>query len=234
MDGQTPALPLPITASFSPSSLEQSVPHPPIVSGRRHSGRKARHPPPLRHKPTLISNMPSTSNRGDDTSSTIPIRGLSRPPANPNTQPSAHAHSPATPRSDKLTASVPGPSGFGFTALGGVGQGQQSPMARMRVGGFKPRQTPARMVINARAAEATTQPSSRLQAARDKNQEGEGEKRGRSESTTPGPSSVGGSSGGGGGGGGGGASALTAGMRAAGSATGSAGSETGEKKRVKV
>lgn len=234
MDGQTPALPLPITASFSPSSLEQSVPHPPIVSGRRHSGRKARHPPPLRHKPTLISNMPSTSNRGDDTSSTIPIRGLSRPPANPNTQPSAHAHSPATPRSDKLTASVPGPSGFGFTALGGVGQGQQSPMARMRVGGFKPRQTPARMVINARAAEATSQPSSRLQAARDKNQEGEGEKRGRSESTTPGPSSVGGSGGGGGGGGGGGASALTAGMRAAGSATGSAGSETGEKKRVKV
>ncbi|OWZ71928.1 hypothetical protein AYX14_02602 [Cryptococcus neoformans] len=233
VDGQTPALPLPITASFSPSSLEQSIPHPPSVSGRRHSGRKARHPPPLRHKPTLVSNIPNTSTRGDDTSSTIPIRGLSRPTPNPNTQPSAHAHSPATPRSDKLAASAPGTSGFGFTALGGAGQGQQSPMARMRIGGFKPRQTPARMVINARAAEATSQPSSRLQEARGKNHEGEGEKRGRSESTTPGPSSVGGS-GGGGGGGGGGASALTAGMRAAGNAAGSTGSETGEKKRVKV
>lgn len=87
------------------------------------------------------------------------------------------------------------------------------------------------MVINARAAEATSQPSSRLQEARGKNHEGEGEKRGRSESTTPGPSSVGGS---GGGGGGGGASALTAGMRVAGNAAGSTGSETGEKKRVKV
>lgn len=232
VDGQTPALPLPITASFSPSSLEQSLPQPPSISGRRHSHRKARHPPPLRHKLTITSNIHSSSNKGDDTSSTIPIRGLSRPTPNPNTQPSAHAHSPSTPRSDKLATSAPGPSGFSFTALGagqgqGQGQGQQSPMARMRIGGFKPRQTPARMVINARAAETTSssQSSSRPQAQDKDNEGGEGEKRGRSESTTPGPSSVSG---------GGGASALTAGMRAAGNAAGSAGSETGEKKRVKV
>lgn len=226
VDGQTPALPLPITASFSPSSLEQSLPQPPSISGRRHSHRKARHPPPLRHKPTITSNIHSSSHKGDDTSSTIPIRGLSRPTPNPNTQPSAHAHSPATP--NKLATSAPGPSGFSFTALGaGQGQGQQSPMARMRIGGFKPRQTPARMVINARAAETTSgsQSSSRPRAQDKDNEGAEGEKRGRSESTTPGPSSVSG---------GGGASALTAGMRAAGNAAGSAESETGEKKRVKV
>ncbi|KIR54438.1 hypothetical protein I315_02920 [Cryptococcus gattii Ru294] len=226
VDGQTPALPLPITASFSPSSLEQSLPQPPSISGRRHSHRKARHPPPLRHKPTITSNIHSSSHKGDDTSSTIPIRGLSRPTPNPNTQPSAHAHSPATP--NKLATSAPGPSGFSFTALGaGQGQGQQSPMARMRIGGFKPRQTPARMVINARAAETTSgsQSSFRPQAQDKDNEGAEGEKRGRSESTTPGPSSVSG---------GGGASALTAGMRAAGNAAGSAESETGEKKRVKV
>ncbi|ODN75293.1 hypothetical protein L202_06476 [Cryptococcus amylolentus CBS 6039] len=228
LDGSTPALPLPITASISPSSLETRG-HPTPLKARRGStsaARKARHPPPIRKSlPGALNIHPSTSSSASE-HSTIPIRGISRPPASPSNA----THVPSTPRAERLVSSAPNVTSLGFTATPSSllnaardsgKEGGQSPMARMKVGGFKPRQTPARMVINARATQQPTaeeDSSSAPSGSGSGGENGNGEeggaekRRDRSESTTPGPSS-----------------ALTAGLRAAGA------KGTAEKgKRVKV
>ncbi|WVQ76720.1 hypothetical protein IAR50_006394 [Cryptococcus sp. DSM 104548] len=230
LDGSTPALPLPITASISPSSFEtRGLPTPPKTRrGSTSTARKARHPPPIRKSlPGAVNIHPSSSTINEH--STIPIRGASRPPASPSNT----THVPSTPRADRLVSSAPNVTSLGFTATPGSlfnaardsgKEGGASPMARMKVGGFKPRQTPARMVINARASqqpaaegESSSKPtegsgSGSVSSSGSGEEAGAEKRRDRSESTTPGPSS-----------------ALTAGLRAAGA------KGTADKgKRVKV
>ena len=84
-----------------------------------------------------------------DLSSTIPIRGMETPPP-------------------RLASSAP--SAFPTPS-------PQAALAKMTAGGFRPRQTPARVLINAAAA-----------SNRPPEDTGERVRKDRSESTTPGPS----------------------------------------------
>nr|ODN76443.1 hypothetical protein L203_06399 [Cryptococcus depauperatus CBS 7841] len=185
---ETSALPSSITASVSPSSFENipKLPAPSTTKQKPHSRKARRHPFRERNNFSAASNEIST----------IPIRGLARPLPTPMA---------TTPRSERLAISAPGE----FSGLNPLDM--QTSMTRMKVGGFKPRQTPARILLNAKAEEArrdrTPKPDPSLDVSSAASQSileadgGEGldeeerrgkreRRRGRSESTTPGPSSA--------------------------------------------
>nr|XP_019008828.1 uncharacterized protein I206_06512 [Kwoniella pini CBS 10737]OCF47609.1 hypothetical protein I206_06512 [Kwoniella pini CBS 10737] len=169
------AFPVQISASFSSptSSFEHLVP---LNNGGTIRSNRYNHHTHHR-KPKSSLRTISSSIKGDATSSTIPIRGMERP---------ALHQQPATPRSHRLASSAPGASSFG--------NGTKSPMTKMMAGGFKPRQTPARVALNANS----NKPKEVIDV--DSLPDINSRTRERSGSTTPGPST-------------GSTSALTAGLR---------------------
>ncbi|WWD21999.1 hypothetical protein CI109_106487 [Kwoniella shandongensis] len=206
--GQSPVqvettFPAPISASFSSpsSSLEPLGPLSNSNVIRSHRYNHHNHHHSRRSKAATANSSLRTigGNNKNDQSSTIPIRGME--------QRSAPQVVPSTPRTQRFASSAP--AGFGTPGGTGAGTGH-SPMARMTAGGFKPRQTPARMMMNAKL-EAEAEAQAQAQA---KEKERARKERDRSGSTTPGP---------------GPSSALTAGLR--GNLSGIAGDKG---KRVKV
>ncbi|OCF30470.1 hypothetical protein I316_07906 [Kwoniella heveanensis BCC8398] len=206
------AFPAPISASFSsPSSSFEHLA--PLNNGNAIRTHRYQHHNHHQRKPrSSIRTIGSSLAKGDQ-SSTIPIRGMEQ---------RSFAAQPVTPRSNRLNSSAPG--SYGAAGSGG-GTSNQSPMARMMAGGFKPRQTPARTLINAAQANTQVAPggeshikakstsSSESATTKDQKQDGSIEiggnsskhnrtTRERSGSTTPGPGSVSSST-----------SALTAGLR---------------------
>ncbi|KAK6904082.1 hypothetical protein I203_107596 [Kwoniella mangroviensis CBS 8507] len=158
------AFPVQISASFSSpssSSFEHLVPLVNSAASRTH--RYTHHHSHHRKSKSNLRTISSKS--GDNTSSTIPIRGMERPSY-------SNQIAPSTPRTtSRLASSAPG-SNTGF-------MGTKSPMTKMMAGGFKPKQTPARAAMNAQ------------QQQQQKPQDGPvdiGRTRERSGSTTPGPS----------------------------------------------
>ncbi|WVF70138.1 hypothetical protein IAT40_004926 [Kwoniella sp. CBS 6097] len=197
------AFPAPISASFSsPSSSFEHLA--PLNNGNAIRTHRYQHHNHHQRKPrSSIRTIGSNLAKGDQ-SSTIPIRGMEQ---------RSFGAQPVTPRANRLTSSAPG--NFGASGAGG-GSSNQSPMARMMAGGFKPRQTPARTLINAAQAhdspsKAKTGSSSKVAGVQEKaegiidvggSSSSNRTRRERSGSTTPGPGSVTGST-----------SALTAGLR---------------------
>ncbi|WVQ68904.1 uncharacterized protein L199_007113 [Kwoniella botswanensis] len=160
------AFPVQISASFSSpssSSFEHLVPLVNSAASRTH--RYTHHHSHHRKSKSNLRTISSKS--GDNTSSTIPIRGMERPSY-------SNQIAPSTPRTtSRLASSAPG-SNTGF-------MGTKSPMTKMMAGGFKPKQTPARAAMNAQQQQQQQQ----------KTQDGPvdiGRTRERSGSTTPGPS----------------------------------------------
>ncbi|KAK8846689.1 hypothetical protein IAR55_005776 [Kwoniella newhampshirensis] len=190
------AFPAAISASFSSptSSLEPLGPLSNTNAIRSHRYNHHNHHHSRKSKAASSLRIIGGSNNKNDQSSTIPIRGME--------QRSIPEVVPSTPRANRLASSAPA----GFSTPGGGPT--QSPMARMTAGGFKPRQTPARMMMHAKL-EAEAEAQAQAQA---KEKERARKDRDRSGSTTPGPSS-----------------ALTAGLR--GNLQGMAGDKG---KRVKV
>ncbi|WRT65091.1 uncharacterized protein IL334_002033 [Kwoniella shivajii] len=125
------AFPVQISASFSsPSSSFEHLA--PLSNGnaiRSHRYNHHNH----HHRKSKTSSLRTISKNIDinNTSSTIPIRGMERPPNQPVV---------STPRSTRLASSAPA-----------IGLGTKSPMTKMMAGGFKPRQTPARLAMNAKS-----------------------------------------------------------------------------------
>ncbi|WVR04371.1 hypothetical protein IAU60_001373 [Kwoniella sp. DSM 27419] len=185
------AFPAPISASFaSPSSSFEH--HAPLVSGISIRSHRYNHHNHHTRKPRSSIRTVSSSVNRNDTSATIPIRGMEQ---------RSFGALPVTPRANRMASSAP--SMFGVAA--GSGGTSQSPMARMTAGGFKPRQTPARTLINAQATAkgkavgAGAEEESVIDLTR--------VRRERSGSTTPEPGSASGSVAGSA------TSALTAGLR---------------------
>ncbi|WVQ97750.1 hypothetical protein IAU59_004864 [Kwoniella sp. CBS 9459] len=145
------AFPAPISASFSsPSSSFEHLA--PLNNGNAIRTHRYQHHNHHQRKPrSSVRTIGSSLAKGDQ-SSTIPIRGMEQ---------RSFGAQPVTPRSNRLMSSAP--SSFGASAGGGAGNSNQSPMARMMAGGFKPRQTPARTLMN-NAAQTQTQGEGRGQA----------------------------------------------------------------------
>nr|XP_018265819.1 uncharacterized protein I303_02193 [Kwoniella dejecticola CBS 10117]OBR87977.1 hypothetical protein I303_02193 [Kwoniella dejecticola CBS 10117] len=178
------AFPVQISASFSSptSPFEHFVP---LSNGTSTRSHRYNHHTQHR-KPKSSLRTISSSVKGDNTSSTIPIRGMEKP---------SYHQQPATPRSaHRLASSAPG----GNNSFG-AGTGTKSPMTKMMAGGFKPRQTPARVALNASVKPKDVIDVGALPELSSHSKERDRERE-RSGSTTPGPST-------------GSTSALTAGLR---------------------
>jgi len=158
VDEDLGAFPVAISSSFNSPSFDSSSISP-LRSQKAHRYS-------AKHKSSHRKVKPSLASAGikGDLSATIPIRGLE------------------TPRPSRLASSAPS------TYATPSPQVQQAAMAKMTAGGFKPRQTPARVLLNAAAAshkqtiiDMTSPVSSGISAERVRKE--------RSESATPGPSS---------------------------------------------
>ena len=156
MDEDMGSFPVAISSSFNSPTFDSSFSSPLRTQKAQRSSAK--------HKSSHRKSRPIPASAGlkGDLSTTIPIRGME------------------TPRPSRLASSAPS------TYATPSPQVQQAAMAKMTAGGFKPRQTPARVLLNAAAAshkqslvDVTSPVKSGLSAERVRKE--------RSESTTPVP-----------------------------------------------
>jgi hypothetical protein len=151
------AFPSSLSSSFNSAAISNEVALASVRSARALKSMSRNTSGRIMHKRSR------TNLRAGDPSSTIPIRGM---------------EAPVKPSHGRLASSAPSTSTF--SSLHYPREPTPSPagaMAKMTAGGFRPRQTPARSLIN--AAKAAKQAEDALK---------EEQKRARDESTTPVPS----------------------------------------------
>jgi hypothetical protein len=122
IDEDMGSFPVAISSSFNSPSFDSSFSSPLRAQKAQRISAK--------HKSSHRKSKPNPAAAGikGDLSATIPIRGME------------------TPRPSRLASSAPS------TYATPSPQVQQAAMAKMTAGGFKPRQTPARVLLNAAAA----------------------------------------------------------------------------------
>jgi hypothetical protein len=167
-DDDSGAFPLAISSSFSSTGGLSGSASGPTRTPRSQRLNRTNH---RSRKPKISHRLATPAEKGA-LSSTIPIRGME------------------TPRPARLASSAP--SAYQTPSP----QVQQAALAKMSIGGFRPRQTPARVLLNAAAASnkvidltsstsaspVTPAPKSGISAERVRKE--------RSESTTPGPNHI--------------------------------------------
>jgi len=168
-DDDSGAFPLAISSSFSSTGgLSGSASGPTRTPRSQRVNRQNQRS----RKPKINYKLATSVDKGA-LSSTIPIRGME------------------TPRPARLASSAPS------AYMTPSPQVQQAALAKMSVGGFRPRQTPARVLLNAAAASnkvidmtSSSSSASPITPAPKSGISAERVRKERSESTTPGPSHI--------------------------------------------
>lgn len=131
-DEDSTAFPQAISSSFTPPT-SMSFQQPSQIAAAK-ALRQQRIHNRTNHRPTRRKskiNIKAAGGKPDIIAATIPIRGMETPP-----------------RSSSSRLAVSAPSTFNLNGLASP----QAALAKMNVGGFRPKQTPARIVINAAKA----------------------------------------------------------------------------------